>query len=363
MDIRVVTTPEDRARIFRLRYEVLVEELGWDLEDADHAARLFSEPMDEHSLLAGAFEGGEVIGTLRMTLARDGGLGPYEDLYSVDKDPRFYPERTGIITKFLVVKEHRRSLAVPRMLAWVFGQGLQMGITKAYVDCSLDLIPFYEKMGFVTYTDDVETEEYGVIAPLRLDLSDIDYLERIRSPFCRALNHYQQGHIDTYLESCGQEEGEAFAHWPYGPGSLTEHANIHVFDGLTEDELKQVFRAAATKEFADGEAIFTLGDPSWEFGVVLKGRAAVSRLIEGRERVVALFSRGQVMGEMGFLRNVPRSATVTALGECRIAAFPSTVVEHLLQKEPAIAVHLFRNLAVILAERLAHAHDWPSEVQ
>jgi predicted GNAT family N-acyltransferase len=363
MDIRVATTPEDRNKIFRLRYDVLVDELGWTIKEADHEARLFTDSLDEHCILAGVFKGDEALGTLRINLAREGGLGAYEELYSISTDEDYYPDRTGIITKLVVARAHRGSLAVPRLLLWAYGLGLQSGIARVYLDCSLDLIPFYEKLGFVSYTDDVETEEYGVITPMRLDLNDIDYLERIRSPFCRALTQYQQGHIDAYLESCGANDGEDFPRWPYGPGSLTEHANIHVFDGLCPDELKRVFRAAATKDFVDGEPIFTAGDPSWELGVVLKGRAAVTRTIANKDRVVALFSRGQVLGEMGFLRNVPRSATVTALGECQIATFPAAVMENLLQKDPGIAVHLFRNLSVILAERLARAHDWPSDVQ
>ncbi|GAB6043678.1 GNAT family N-acetyltransferase [Endothiovibrio diazotrophicus] len=363
MDIRIATSAEDREKIFRLRYEVLVEELGWTIAEADHAARRFSEPMDEYGILGGVFDGDRAIGTLRANLARDGSLGKYETLYALDHADPCYPEQTGIITKMLVDKEHRHTLVVPRLLMWVYGLGLQLGIARAYVDCSLDLIPFYEKMGFVTYTDDVETEEYGVIAPMRLEINDFDYLERIRSPFCRALKQFQQGHIDAYLESCGGDEGADFPRGPYRSGLTSERADTHLFDGLDDGALKQVFRAAATKSFADGEAIFTKGDPSWEFGVVLKGRAAVSRTIDGKERVVALFSRGEVLGEMGFLRNVPRSATVTALGGCEIAAFPSAVMERLLQKEPGIAVHLFRNLAIILAERLAQAHDWPGEIQ
>lgn len=363
MEIRVATSAEDRARIFRLRYEVMAEELGWTIREADHETRQLSEPLDEHGILVGAFEGDEVLGALRINLARDGGLGPYEELYSIDRNPSFYPDRTAILTKLVAAREHRRSMVVPRLMLWVYGYGLRSGTVRAYLDCSLDLIPFYEKLGFVTYTDDVDTEEYGVIAPMRLDITDIEYLERIRSPFCRALTQFQQGHIDAYLESCGRLEADAIPQWPYGPDALAEDARVHVFDGLSQEDLTKVFRAATTRDFADGQAIFVQGDPSWEFGVILKGRAAVTHRVNGKERVLAMHSRGQVIGEMGFLRNVPRSATVAALGECQMAAFPSAVVEHLLKKEPGIAVHLFRNLSIILADRLAHANDWPAEVQ
>ena len=62
METRVATSAEDRARIFRLRYEVMAEELGWTIG------------------------GDEVLGALRINLARDGGLGPYEELYPIDRN-------------------------------------------------------------------------------------------------------------------------------------------------------------------------------------------------------------------------------------------------------------------------------------
>lgn len=362
MEIREAKTKEDRESIFRLRYQVLVEELGWTIGGADHERRFVIEPLDDASILVGAFEEGEVLGSLRINLGRDGSLEAFDQLYSFDRDQPYYPEQVGVISKLVAAKEHRNSLMLPRMLLWIYGLGLKWGVVRAYLDCSVDLIPFYEKLGFTTYTDDVETEEYGVIAPMRLDLGNIEYLEQIRSPLCRVLSHYQQGHIDAYLESCGREDGEEFQPWGYGTGFPTTETEVHVFDGLSKEELKLAFRAAAIKDYEDSEAIVVSGDPSWEFGVVLKGRAAVWLTLDGKKQVVALFSRGQVLGEMGFLLNAPRSATITALGECRVATFPSPVVEHLLRKKPGIAVHIFRNLAMILARRLAHAHDWLGDV-
>ncbi|MCF8481054.1 MAG: cyclic nucleotide-binding domain-containing protein [Rhodospirillum sp.] len=354
MDIREAVTPAEKVEIYRLRYHVLVEELGWTIAEADHRAKQFSDPLDKTGILVGAYEGDALWGALRINLARDGGLGDYEDLYAIDREGILYPDRIGILTKLFVATAHRRSMAVPRMLLWAFARGLRDGISQAYLDCSLDLIPFYEKIGFVPYTDDVETETHGVVAPMRIDLTDIDYLERIRSPVRRVLTQYDQGHIDAYLASRGAEDGEVFPIWSQGAGDRTA---VRVFDGLTSEQLALAFRAASLKTYADGEAIFVEGAPSWEFGVIVKGRAAVTQHLDGKDQVVALYSRGQVIGEMGFLRDEPRSATVTALGECEVAMLPTAVMEHLLRKEPDIAVRLYRNMAVILAERLAHAHD------
>jgi CRP-like cAMP-binding protein len=351
VDIRTVVTAEDRESVFRLRHEVLVEELGWTIAGADTESRTVREVLDETAVLGAAFEGDRAIAALRINICGGEATQALEDLYAIDRSDPAYPNRSCLFSKLLVHGDHRRSLAVPRLLLWACGHALKTGLSRAYLDCSLDLIPFYEKIGFVSYTEDVETAEYGVIAPMRIDMADLDYLERINSPLRRVFQHHDPEHVEAYLDSLTGEGEPAFGPPPTGP------AATRVFDGLSEAQMAKVFRAASLRDYADGEAIFVEGAPSWEFGVILKGRAAVAQTIEGRERIVALYSRGRTVGEMGFLRGAVRSATVTALGPCRLAMFPSLVVDNLLGKDADVAVHLFRNLAVILAERLAHAHD------
>ena len=65
------------------------------------------------------------------------------------------------------------------------------------------------------------------------------------------------------------------------------------------------------RTFADGEDVMVQGAVGDEFHVVMSGRARVSR--DGK--VVAELGPGSSFGEIALLRNVKRTATVTAVGE------------------------------------------------
>ncbi len=46
LDIRLVKTPQELESVYRLRYQVYVEELGAAMEYADHSAQELCEPWD-----------------------------------------------------------------------------------------------------------------------------------------------------------------------------------------------------------------------------------------------------------------------------------------------------------------------------
>src|SRR2546423_14712588 len=63
---------DDREALFRFRYSIYVEEMGRYRGIADHEGRRLVEPEDAHSILYGARDDQEIVGTSRMTLGADG---------------------------------------------------------------------------------------------------------------------------------------------------------------------------------------------------------------------------------------------------------------------------------------------------
>ena len=72
----------DREELFRFRYSVYVEELGRYGRIADHRGRRLVEPEDAHSVLSGARQDGQVVGTARLTFGADGFSARQIDQYS-----------------------------------------------------------------------------------------------------------------------------------------------------------------------------------------------------------------------------------------------------------------------------------------
>jgi len=77
----------------------------------------------------------------------------------------------------------------------------------------------------------------------------------------------------------------------------------------------------------------------------MQGRVKVSSLtIDGEERLLALRSAGDLLGEMATLTGRTRTATVTAIDDVRAVVVPAEAFEHLWRTEPVISKALVRSL-------------------
>ena len=89
-------------------------------------------------------------------------------------------------------------------------------------------------------------------------------------------------------------------------------AGIHMFAPLPPASLEFLARRLVTEEAATGTVIVRDGDPSDRFYVIARGRIEVTQ--GGRELRVE--GPGDFFGEIGLLREVPRTAGVIALEDC-----------------------------------------------
>jgi CRP/FNR family transcriptional regulator len=78
---------------------------------------------------------------------------------------------------------------------------------------------------------------------------------------------------------------------------------------------------------------------------------------EGDELVVSRVRPGEIIGELGILSNVPRSATVTALQRSTALTLPRSVVMELIEKRPAVAVAMLQQLADMVRRTTGVAAD------
>ncbi|MGH2897983.1 MAG: cyclic nucleotide-binding domain-containing protein, partial [Solirubrobacteraceae bacterium] len=114
------------------------------------------------------------------------------------------------------------------------------------------------------------------------------------------------------------------------------------------------------EEFAGGATVIREGDASDWLGLVLDGEAVVERTIDreaGSVEIVAAVSRGDVIGEMAFLEQKPRSATVRARGPLRIARLQRDAFRGLMRSDPDAAEALVGALLRTLSARLRDSTD------
>lgn len=180
--------------IYRLRFEVYVEEMGRRQRHADPERRLLREPLDENAIHLAAFEGDAgsagdgrtPVGALRLHLSSRSCFEFFEQLYGFA--PGSFGPRAMVITRLIThprVRGGRESAGL--MLAKAaYRLGLEESVERGYIDCGRPLVPLFEWLGFDCLRH-FEHPEYGEIAVMQIDPRDGDRLARTGSPFLELL--------------------------------------------------------------------------------------------------------------------------------------------------------------------------------
>src|SRR5579859_6190365 len=125
-------------------------------------------------------------------------------------------------------------------------------------------------------------------------------------------------------------------------------ANMPLFARLTERELLRVMQAVEVRSYKDGDTVIREGDKGDELFIVLDGKVRVSR----GEQVLTHLGQGEHVGEQALIRSVPRSATVTAVGDTELIAIRRADFFEILRKEHEVAVKMLWQFLGVLADRL-----------
>jgi CRP-like cAMP-binding protein len=119
---------------------------------------------------------------------------------------------------------------------------------------------------------------------------------------------------------------------------------------LDPTALMFLVRLGHRRTFKPGEVLMRQGEPSNSIHFVLSGKVRAERARRTDDRPVKLadLEAGAVVGEMGVLIDIPRSATVTALVQSESLELDGANYERLAKAYPI----LHRVIARLLTERL-----------
>lgn len=118
-------------------------------------------------------------------------------------------------------------------------------------------------------------------------------------------------------------------------------ASVPLFAGLSKKELTDLARKVRETEFVPGEHIMIEGESSGECFVVLTGSATVRR----RGRKIAVLSSGDVIGEMGLVTDLRRSASVRADSFVSALTIDRPAFTAIMTDHPGVAVKVLKTVA------------------
>jgi len=141
---------------------------------------------------------------------------------------------------------------------------------------------------------------------------------------------------------------------------LSPHRDFHArlassaFRWLGSDALAYIAGTCRVSRLPAGRVIFRKGDAPDGCYLILEGAVKVSLPeADGQEPLLAILGKGDVVGEMALLDQLPRSATVTALKGCELCHLSTATFERLALSEIAV----FRQLLQIMSTRLRAGNE------
>ena len=128
--------------------------------------------------------------------------------------------------------------------------------------------------------------------------------------------------------------------------------DVPLFAALPPQDLQPIAAIATEHAYEDGDTIAVQGEPGEEMHIIVSGEVAVSmRDAAGDERVVAVRSQGEAVGEMAVITHEPRVATLLARGSVRVLTIAKPQFEAILRERPDTAIGVIH----VLSRRLASA--------
>ncbi len=124
---------------------------------------------------------------------------------------------------------------------------------------------------------------------------------------------------------------------------------VPFFGGLDPAKLKLLAFTSRALRFASGESLMRAGERADSAYVILEGEVEILGKTNAGEFVVAVQGRNALIGEMGVIMNVPRTATVRAKDAVRALRIADEVFLRLLTENPDCALHVMRVLSTRLA--------------
>src|SRR5438132_4094562 len=281
----IATTEAEKEEIYRLRYEVYIEEMKGARRhtEADVAERRFRDELDDHAVQFYVRQDAKILGCARLNLRRD---GPWEceDRFELEKFAPAYPTQIAIASRFALHPAVRGSVAMKELSYAVIDFSQKHEQRVCFLDCHPKLLPLYSRLGFRIYKPGFKHPKYTYVIPMVMVFGDLEYFERVNSPLLLIMQRYPQITVWRHLllrnfAAAGQTfmsptvDVEAF--WGLlGANLIGPTADIErpeVLAGLTEGETKHMVSTGQVASCHAGDPILCTGEQGRETYLMLQG--------------------------------------------------------------------------------------------
>jgi predicted RND superfamily exporter protein len=125
-----------------------------------------------------------------------------------------------------------------------------------------------------------------------------------------------------------------------------------LFRGMQSSDVKRLAVMAQVIDYKEGETVLKKGDRSKDLYWIIEGKVGVYLETTEESAPITHYQAGDVIGEMAFLMDEPRSATIVAEGPLRLMRIDDSTLKRVMGKFPATAAKIYQNISYTLVQRL-----------
>jgi signal transduction histidine kinase len=116
------------------------------------------------------------------------------------------------------------------------------------------------------------------------------------------------------------------------------------FKGLEDEELQEMATTTRLRTYPPQHILCHEGAYEDVFYIIADGSAVICKNISEQdgERILRIASKGDLVGEMALIQNVPRSATVRTSTDCTVLEMDKKDFEVMLSHSPSMAINIIR---------------------
>jgi CRP/FNR family cyclic AMP-dependent transcriptional regulator len=135
---------------------------------------------------------------------------------------------------------------------------------------------------------------------------------------------------------------------------VTFFLGIPLFSRMNAEEVKLVAKHMNVIELQPGEVLFEEADRGNFMCFIAHGSLDVIKqsVNSGKEIVITSLRKGQSIGEMSVIENLPRSATIKARDNAKLFILSQAAFDLILNRHANIGIKLLKGIAILLSNNL-----------
>lgn len=117
------------------------------------------------------------------------------------------------------------------------------------------------------------------------------------------------------------------------------------FVDLSDDEIKVISKVISKKNYKTGEIIFKDNEDGSSLYVIKRGEVKACKAApDGELMTLTMMKDGDIFGEMSFLDERPRSATIIAISNTEVYCIDKSDFEKMVDTNPRMVYKILKNI-------------------